>query len=165
MSTDTNLSESASDTSGVRIPPFFEFVAIFLIGVGLQLLFPTSSPPPSARIAVTIVAGAAWLALDLAAVALFGFRGTTIWPNWRANPARTLVTSGPYRISRNPQYLGIGCLYFAVAFASGVIWALALLPAMLIYLDRAVIPREERYLERIFGEKYCDYKAQVRRWL
>jgi protein-S-isoprenylcysteine O-methyltransferase Ste14 len=46
-----------------------------------------------------------------------------------------------------------------------VIWALALLPVVLLAVDRLVIAREERYLEAKFGEEYRDYKRSVRRWL
>ena len=153
------------DASGVRVPPFFHYVAAFLAGVAVELILPMSWPPPDVRIAVALLAGVAWLALDIGAIGLFGRAGTTIWPNWPMNPTTTLVTSGPYRLSRNPQYVGIACLYIALAFAVGVMWALALLPVVLLAVDRFVIAREEQYLEAKFGQDYRDYKARVRRWL
>jgi protein-S-isoprenylcysteine O-methyltransferase Ste14 len=63
------------------------------------------------------------------------------------------------------MYLGMAFLYVAFAFALGVIWALAFLPAVLVIIDRFVIAREEPYLERKFGQAYRDYKARARRWL
>ena len=45
------------------------------------------------------------------------------------------------------------------------LWAILLLPVALVAISRGVIEREERYLERKFGEKYIRYKARVRRWL
>jgi protein-S-isoprenylcysteine O-methyltransferase Ste14 len=36
---------------------------------------------------------------------------------------------------------------------------------MLLYLDRYVIPREEAYLGRAFGENYRAYRAKTRRWI
>ena len=153
------------EASGVRVPPFFLFVAVFLAGVALEFVFPTSWPSPVVRIVIALLAAGAWLALDIVAIALFGEAGTTIWPNWGPNPTTALVTSGPYRFSRNPQYVGIAFLHIAFAFALGVMWALALLPVLLAFIDRFVIPREERYLERRFGQSYRDYKARVRRWL
>ena len=107
-------------------------------------------------------AAAAWLALDGAAIVLFGFAGTSIWP---FVPTTALVTSGPYRLSRNPQYLGIAFFHVTFAFALGVPWALATLPVVLAVIDRTVIPREEAYLERRFGNAYLEYKARVRRWM
>jgi protein-S-isoprenylcysteine O-methyltransferase Ste14 len=80
-------------------------------------------------------------------------------------PDTALVTSGPYRFTRNPMYLGMAFLYVGFAFAFGVIWALAFLPAVIVVVDRFVIAREEPYLERNFGQAYRDYKARVRRWV
>ncbi len=88
--------------------------------------------------------------------------GTSMVP---MNPTTALVTSGPYRLTRNPMYLGMAFLYVAFAFALGVIWALAFLPAVVVIVDRFVIAREEPYLERKFGQAYRDYKVRVRRWL
>jgi protein-S-isoprenylcysteine O-methyltransferase Ste14 len=52
-----------------------------------------------------------------------------------------------------------------IALLAGALWALVPLPVVLIVIDRAVIAREERYLERKFGREYLDYKAGVRRWI
>jgi protein-S-isoprenylcysteine O-methyltransferase Ste14 len=81
------------------------------------------------------------------------------------NPTTALVTSGPYRLTRNPMYLGMAFLYVALAFAFGVMWALVFLPAVLVVVDRFVIVREEPYLERKFGQAYREYRSRVRRWL
>ena len=151
-----------TDTTGIRVFAFVYYVAAFLVGVALELVFPTNWPSSVVRLAAALLAGAGWLALDIAAIAHFGAAGTSIWP---MNPSTALVTSGPYRFTRNPQYLGIACLYVALVFAFGVIWALAILPGVLVIIDRRIIPREERYLERKFGQAYGDYKARVRRWL
>ena len=150
------------DTTGLRVPPFFYFVAAYLVGVALELAFPFDWPSAEIRIVATLAAAAIWLALDGAAIVLFGAKGTSIWP---MEPDAALVTGGPYRISRNPQYLGIAFFYLAFAFAFRVMWALALLPGILIFIDRAVIPREEAYLQKRFGQSYLDYKAGVRRWI
>jgi protein-S-isoprenylcysteine O-methyltransferase Ste14 len=76
----------------------------------------------------------------------------------------SLVISGFYRYTRNPQYLGLvaGLLGIAVAVRSG----LAALIAVTVWraFDRW-IPSEERHLERIFGEQYRAYAAQTRRWI
>jgi protein-S-isoprenylcysteine O-methyltransferase Ste14 len=151
-----------SDTSGIRIPPPAFYVAAFLVGVALELVFPTSWPPFGVRIAVALLAGGAWLALDGAAMVSFRRAGTSMVP---INPTTALVTSGPYRVTRNPMYLGMAFLYIALAFALGVIWALVFLPAVIVIVDQFVIAREEPYLERKFGQAYRDYKARVRRWL
>ncbi len=151
-----------TDTSGIRVPPPLYYVAGFVVGVALELIVPTSWPPFGVRLGATLLAGGAWLALDGAAMALFRRAGTSMVP---MNPTTVLVTSGPYRLTRNPMYLGMAFLYVALAFAFGVIWALALLPVVIVIVDRFVIAREEPYLERKFGQAYRDYKVRVRRWL
>jgi protein-S-isoprenylcysteine O-methyltransferase Ste14 len=88
--------------------------------------------------------------------------GTHINPG---EPATTLVTTGPYRLSRNPGYLGMAFAYSGIAVLSGALWALALLLPTLFLIDRGVIRREERYLERTFGDEYLRYRSRTRRWI
>lgn len=80
-------------------------------------------------------------------------------------PSTALVTSGPYQLTRNPMYVGMAFLYAGLALLLGVIWALALLPAVLLAVDRIAIAREESYLEAKFGAEYRAYRDRVRRWL
>ena len=145
----------------MKVPPPLYYVAGFLVGVGLELAFPIDRPP----VAVTLIGVAAgvalWLGLDGAAMLHFRRAGTSMAG---ARPT-ALVTSGPYRFTRNPMYLGMACLYIAFAVAFGVIWALIVLPVVLVAVDRLLIAREEPQLEAEFGESYRDYKRRVRRWL
>jgi protein-S-isoprenylcysteine O-methyltransferase Ste14 len=150
------------DTAGIRVAPPVYYVAAFLVGVVLELIFPTSWPPFGIRLAAALLGGGAWLALDGTATVLFRRAGTSMVP---MNPTTALVTSGPYRVTRNPMYVGMVFLYIALAFAFGVMWALVFLPAVIVIIDRFVIAREAPYLERKFGQTYRDYKARVRRWL
>jgi len=92
----------------------------------------------------------------------FQRRGTAVEP-WK--PTTAIVTTGPYRITRNPAYLGMALLYIGIALLADSLWALAPLPVVLVLIDRGVIAREERYLERKFGAEYVDYRSRVRRWV
>jgi protein-S-isoprenylcysteine O-methyltransferase Ste14 len=56
-------------------------------------------------------------------------------------------------------------IYAGIASLRNSLWAMLLLPAVVMAMEREVIGREERYLERTFGEEYLDYKAKVRRWV
>jgi protein-S-isoprenylcysteine O-methyltransferase Ste14 len=56
-------------------------------------------------------------------------------------------------------------IYTGIASLANALWAILLLPVALLVIQRGVIEREERYLERKFGEEYLRYKAQVRRWI
>ena len=55
--------------------------------------------------------------------------------------------------------------FVGIALLSSAVWVLVPLPLVLAVIDRGVIVREERYLERKFGEEYLAYKRTVRRWL
>jgi protein-S-isoprenylcysteine O-methyltransferase Ste14 len=150
------------DTSGVRIPPPLFYIAGFLVGLAFELAIPIDRPPLAITLAGGLIGGALWLALDGAAMLFFRRAGTSMVP---FNPTTALVTSGPYRRTRNPMYLGMAFLYIALALAFGVIWALIVLPLVIAAVDQLVIAREEAYLVRKFGQPYCDYMARVRRWL
>jgi protein-S-isoprenylcysteine O-methyltransferase Ste14 len=80
-------------------------------------------------------------------------------------PVPRLTTEGPFRYSRNPSYLALAAIYAGVAFLRNSLWAMLLLALVIMVIQREVIEREERYLERTFGEEYLDYKGRVRRWV
>lgn len=149
-------------TSGVTIPPPLIYVLGFAAGIGLEALLPSASLQSGMSWSlggVLLLAG-----LALAASFLGAFRRARTPVDLR-KPTTTIVTSGPYRLSRNPGYLSLTLIYAGVAFLSGALWPLASLIPTLILIDRAVIAREERYLESKFGDEYASYKAQTRRWL
>ena len=56
-------------------------------------------------------------------------------------------------------------MYAGIASLTNALWVILLLPAMVLMMQHTVIEREERYLERKFGEEYLRYKARVRRWI
>ncbi len=80
-------------------------------------------------------------------------------------PVPRLTTAGPFRYTRNPGYLSMAMIYAGIAVRRNALWAILLLPLVLFVIQREVIGREERYLERTFGEEYLRYKARVRRWV
>jgi protein-S-isoprenylcysteine O-methyltransferase Ste14 len=80
-------------------------------------------------------------------------------------PVPRLTTEGPFRYTRNPGYLGLAIIYAGIAVLRNALWAILFLPVVLYVIEREVIGREERYLERTFGEEYLAYKARVRRWV
>ena len=80
-------------------------------------------------------------------------------------PQSALITSGPYRFSRNPLYLGGNVfIFFGAALILGSPTALIATAIHLPLIDR-FIRREERQLERRFGQEWQSYKRRVRRWL
>jgi protein-S-isoprenylcysteine O-methyltransferase Ste14 len=75
-----------------------------------------------------------------------------------------LVDSGPYAASRNPMYVAWTAGYVGAALVAGTAWPLLLLPVVLV-VTQVVVLREERSLERRFGDAYRSYKTSVRRYL
>lgn len=70
-----------------------------------------------------------------------------------------------FKFSRNPLYLSLFLLYFAVSVFLGAWWPIILLPVLFAAMDRYVVAREERYLAERFEASYSDYCKRVRRWL
>jgi protein-S-isoprenylcysteine O-methyltransferase Ste14 len=100
--------------------------------------------------------------LAVSAAYLFRRAGTTPNPT---KPTSALVIWGPYRLTRNPMYVGMAVLYFGGTLLLNDPWPLAFLPFVMALVQRRVIAREEAYLERTFGDEYRSYKARVRRWI
>jgi len=81
------------------------------------------------------------------------------------NPSTRIVVHGVYRFTRNPVYVGFALCTLGIAMLVDSAWMLLAVPIGLVLMDRVVIAREERYLERKFGEEYLNYKRRVRRWI
>jgi protein-S-isoprenylcysteine O-methyltransferase Ste14 len=80
-------------------------------------------------------------------------------------PTTTIVTSGPFRFTRNPIYLGMLLGQVGLAIGFNNLWMLAMLVPFYLVLRYGVIAREEPYLEHKFPLDYLSYKSRVRRWL
>jgi len=93
---------------------------------------------------------------------LFGRHRTGLLPG---QAARAIIEEGPYRLSRNPLYVGLLALYLGLALLAPSVWALVLFPAAVLLVDWGAIRPEERYLHARFGAPYDDYRRRVRRWL
>jgi protein-S-isoprenylcysteine O-methyltransferase Ste14 len=144
------------------IPPPFIFLAGLLAGLAVEAFVPIDGPSTAVRIAAAAIGVAAMAVLDFPAMRSFQRAGTGIVP---FTPNTALVTSGPFRFTRNPMYVGMAILYAGLAIALGIIWAFAFLPIVLVVVDRRVIAVEEGLLEAEFGDQYRQYKSRVRRWL
>jgi protein-S-isoprenylcysteine O-methyltransferase Ste14 len=151
------------DSAGVRFPPPFVYLGALLLGLAAERFVNLRSFGIDWRLlvvtgALLFVAGAT---IMLLAAGLFRQLGTRIPPS---QPTTLVATTGPYRWSRNPMYLGMALIYAGLAIGFDGPVALALLPLVLLAIQTRVIAREERYLEAKFGDDYRRYKAEVRRW-
>ena len=143
-----------------KIPP----PAIALVVVLVQrVVSPDSRPGPGRKAAAATVAGAG-LVLELVTVTRFRRTNTTVNP-LAPDRAKTLLTDGPNRLSRNPMYVGMTAILTGHAILRGG-W-LSLLPVggWIVARDRYQIPAEEQALHRLFAEQYDAYRRRVPRWL
>lgn len=157
-------SESGKETAGVIAPPPLIFVSILAVGLAIDFLvyrMPTGLLLLPRGLAGAVLAGLSIL-IVLAAWLRFRRAGTPVEP-WRTSTA--LVTDGIYGWTRNPMYLAMALLYIAIALAVDSLVTMLLLIPLLVLLHYGVIRREERYLERKFGESYRIYRQRVRRWI
>jgi protein-S-isoprenylcysteine O-methyltransferase Ste14 len=121
-------------------------------------------------VAVPVGASRTVAAVLLVAFALWN--GWAIWLMSRHRTAllpggstRTILDRGPFRVSRNPLYLGLIALDVALALLWPSFWGLAAVPVGVVALWWGAIVPEERYLSAKFGAEYDAYRARVRRWL
>ena len=80
-------------------------------------------------------------------------------------PATSLQTKGVYSVSRNPMYVSLFLLYVGFSLIIGNWWNFILFPLLFLIVKEYVVKREEKYLERRFGQHYKEYKKKTRRWL
>jgi len=102
------------------------------------------------------------LGFAFSAVSQFGKMHTTLDPHGSVS---AIVTSGPYRFSRNPIYLGFVWTLIGLPLAVGNSWGAVLSPLLMLSMYQLVIKHEEAYLEEKFKGIYTSYKSRVRRWL
>jgi len=159
--TQTDSSERGAQ---VRFPPPLVFLGAVLLGVAFQYLV----TPARALVdrAISAIVGILIMAVGLAFVVsariLFTRTGQNPAP-WKPTPE--LILKGPYRITRNPMYLGVTLFEIGLGLAVNNLWiSLFAAPALLTVHFIAVLP-EERYLSEKFGESYKAYLAQVSRYL
>ena len=156
---------SQPDFADVAVKPPLLFLGAVVFGLLLSLALPIGPGLGSANeLAVTV--GLAFVvggfALAAFSVRTFTRAGADVVPG---RPATTLVSKGPYRVTRNPIYIGFTLIYFGIAILATSVWMLLLFGPLLIVLQRGVVEREEIYLDAKFGEEYGKYKARVPRWL
>lgn len=146
------------------IPPpvVFAFCAAAMWGVA-QYFEPISLPQPWAEWAMFGLIAAGVL-LDFSSIMEFLKERTTINPI-RIEKATALVTTGFYRITRNPMYSGLALWLGAFAIYLQVWESAPLIVVFMLYITRFQIIPEERMMSKQFGDRYLAYTHQVRRWL
>jgi protein-S-isoprenylcysteine O-methyltransferase Ste14 len=148
----------------LKIPPLPLAAGFGMLMWAIDRWVPVHIDMSLARTVVALVT--LGLAVGIVVVAVIGFRRarTTVDP-FHPEAASTIVTTGIYRITRNPMYLGFLLALIALAVFLGNL-ASALLPIVfVIYMNRFQIGPEERALLTRFGASYEAYLRSVRRWI
>ena len=149
------------DRAGVILPPPLIYLLGFIVALALRYKWPLP-------IFHSAVGG--WLGTACAAggvlLAMIGrttmqHAGTNINP---FKPTKTIVTSGPFRYSRNPLYLALSLLFLGLTLISNTWWGVMLFVPVALAIHFGVVLREERYLESKFGDTYREYRRRVRRY-
>ncbi len=159
------MNEATKDNPGVIAPPPLIALATLLLGLALDWLLPAYIFQIVFtfwdRVVIGVVLMAPGGALAVAAIGTFRSLATNVEP-WK--PSVNLATIGIYRWLRNPMYVGVLMILAGLGFLLASDWTLALLVPAALILHFGVVLREERYLEKKFGEAYRRYKASVPRY-
>ena len=145
----------------ITIPPVY-FLAALLLMILLAYLMPMAHlvyVPLRIFGGVMIFAG---LAVTTTGAWTFKRADTPIRP---FEQATTLVTSGIYRYTRNPMYLGMLIMLTGTWIALGKLSPLFIIPIFFFVIREGFVTPEEEFLEKNFGDQYREYKTSVRRWL
>jgi protein-S-isoprenylcysteine O-methyltransferase Ste14 len=151
-------------TLELRIPPPVVGAIVAAAMWGATTGGAAPAPLSVLQMGVCAALGLAGVGFDVAGLLAFRASRTTINP-LTPQRSRALVTSGVYRLTRNPMYVGMALLLSAWAVALGSPWAAAGPLAFVLYITRWQIRPEERVLQALFGPDYADYCQRVRRWL
>lgn len=150
------------DHADVKIHP--PILTIIFIAIAYVAKWTIPVPLVVPNILRNVGFGLIVLGFLLGVAALYEFqRGrTTVNPHGSVS---SIITSGIYRFTRNPIYLGFLLMLICIPLYSGTYWGLILVPVFIYFMNDLVIEREEAYLEKKFGNIYSSYKSRVRRWL
>ena len=102
------------------------------------------------------------IVLNLAADKAFKQKGTTVKP---FEESIALITTGVFRISRHPMYMGMALILLGIAVLLGSLTPYVIIPVFVILMEVVFIREEERMLEEKFGRVWLAYKKKARRWI
>lgn len=109
-----------------------------------------------------------WALIDAGTVFLLWTAWLMFWRKTTLNPygkPQRLLSEGPFRVSRNPLYIGMLIMYVGGGLLWGNVWFFLLMPLLVAWLQFGIIRHEEQLLRKHFGEDYIEYCRKVRRWL
>ena len=148
----------------LKIPPVAVIVVFAVLMVTVTRLLPWLTWLVPGRLVIAALLAFLGAAISLAGVVAFRRHQTTVNP-MAPETATTIVSTGPYRFTRNPMYVGfvMGLMGWAVFLSN--LGAVLMVLGCVLYLTQFQIKPEERTLLQRFGPRFADYMASVHRWL
>jgi protein-S-isoprenylcysteine O-methyltransferase Ste14 len=146
----------------IKVFPSTGLLVAILVMAALHFVLPAAQVLPAPWNLLGIFPLVLGAALNVAGDNLFRKLGTTIRPG---EPSTVLVTSGPFRLSRNPMYLGFGLILTGIATLLGSLLPFIVIPVFAAWIDRTFIQVEERMLADQFGAAWTAYRKKTRRWI
>ena len=143
------------------LPPTYLLSAILVMAV-LHFLLPLQQILTFPSRLLGIVPFLIGLTLNLAADGQFKQHMTAVKPSERPT---SLITTGVYRVSRNPMYFGFVLILLGIAILTGSLSPLFIVPLFAVLMEVVFIRTEEHIMAVEFGEAWLVYKEQVRRWI
>jgi protein-S-isoprenylcysteine O-methyltransferase Ste14 len=148
----------------LRIPPRLVAVAVGFGMWAASFIEPRFALPQSHHWATALVGAMGGAAITFTGAATLRAARTTLLP-MRPQQTTILVTTGIFRWSRNPMYLGLAVALLGWAAFLSAAWPLLGPVLFVLYVNRFQIRPEERVLAELFGAEYANYARRVRRWL
>ena len=148
----------------LKVPPPLVALCVALLMWLTSLVVAPFEVPFLLRVSASLALAVVGLGSSLAGLLSFMRAKTTVNPT-KPTSASSLVSTGVYRFTRNPMYLGLllVLLGWATFLANAVAFLVA--PLFVLYINRFQITPEERALSSLFGAEFSAYKARVGRWL
>ena len=142
-------------------PPIYLFVSLAAIVV-LHFFLPGIRIIPAPWNLLGVFLLLAGVVLNLMADRSFKERGTSVKP---LEESAFLVTTGVFRLSRHPMYLGFVLILVGAAALAGSATPFLVVAVFLAFMDTVFVRSEEKKLSRTFESAWSDYAADVRRWI
>jgi len=142
-------------------PPIYAILYL-IVGFILKYIFPEATiiKSPYTYLGYFIIV----LSIFLVAIALINFKKQDTTKDPSGTPT-SLVISFPFNFTRNPMYVGLTLILLGIAITAGNLYLFIAPLAFLVTINFAIIPREEKIMEKIFSQEYLNYKKRVRRWI
>ncbi|MCD6365692.1 MAG: isoprenylcysteine carboxylmethyltransferase family protein [Planctomycetes bacterium] len=142
-------------------PPWILVLAILLM-LGLHFFLPLAAIVPRPWRLLGVLPLALGIVFNIWADNIFKQVNTTVKP---FEKSQSLVTTGPFRFSRHPMYVGMTAILVGLALCLGTITPMFVAPLFVGVMHIVFIPAEERMMEEQFTREYRAYRKRVRSWL